>query len=118
MNKYSETRATYYQINKEYLQSKNRAWKKTPKGIFSLQKTNAKFRGIPWELTFEEWWSIWQESGKWEQRGRLANQYQMCRYNDAGPYKKGNVKIATASENTFENYMLVGIDSLGRFNKK
>jgi len=66
------------------------------------QKAAAKRRGIIFELTFEEWLEIWEASGHFEERGRGANQYQMARHNDLGPYAIGNVMIITASQNATE----------------
>lgn len=71
---------------------------RTPRFAYSSQRNNARHRGIPWELTLGQWWSIWEASGKWEQRGR-GQGYVMCRRGDAGPYAVGNVFIATAREN-------------------
>lgn len=62
-------------------------------------KNLAKGRNIPFELTFEEWWDIWQKSGKWEQRGRKRGQYVMSRFNDVGPYAINNVEIKTQEDN-------------------
>lgn len=72
----------------------------TPLGAYTSQRSNAKSRGIAWNLVFWEWWSIWQESGKWEQRGRAADAYVMCRFRDDGPYEIGNVYIATLRHNS------------------
>lgn len=66
---------------------------------YGSQKSGAKTRDIPFELTLPEWWHVWSESGKFESRGRNADQYVMCRIKDIGPYKLGNVFIATTSEN-------------------
>jgi hypothetical protein len=74
-------------------------YERTPLGAFGRQRFNAKTRGIGWELTFWEWWTIWQQSGHWEQRGR-GNGYVMCREGDSGPYAVGNVFIATAAKNS------------------
>lgn len=70
-----------------------------PRRAFGRQRTNAKARGISWELTFWEWWVIWQESGKWSRRGKRADGFCMCRKGDVGPYSKDNVYIATIAEN-------------------
>lgn len=71
---------------------------RTPRGAFLSQKRNASVRGIGWELTFWQWWTIWQESGHWHERGR-GQGYVMCRVGDEGPYAVGNVFIATSAEN-------------------
>lgn len=63
------------------------------------QKSNAQQRGVPFLLTFEQWKSIWIESGKWEQRGRGGDKYCMCRNGDAGAYEVGNVFIDLGSRN-------------------
>lgn len=55
--------------------------------------------GKDWQLTFEEWWKIWQNSGHWEERGVGLDKYQMCRYGDIGPYSKDNVYIAKQKDN-------------------
>jgi NUMOD3 motif-containing protein len=66
------------------------------------QKSNARARGIAFELTFEQWLIVWLQSGKLAQRGCRRHQYVMARYRDRGPYAVGNVKIITMSENMIE----------------
>jgi hypothetical protein len=73
--------------------------RRTPQFYYNRQKQNAKRRGVSWELTFEQWWAIWQESGKWNQRGCGRGQYVMSRYNDTGSYAIGNVFIQEAGLN-------------------
>lgn len=70
-----------------------------PTYAFWSQVKNAQKREIPFELSLADWWRIWQTSGHWDQRGRGANGYQMCRLNDTGPYAVDNVYIATCTEN-------------------
>lgn len=70
-----------------------------PTRAFIEQRRNAGVRGIGWELTLHQWWSIWQQSGHWAQRGR-GQGYCMCRKGDVGPYAIGNVFIATSRENS------------------
>jgi hypothetical protein len=69
---------------------------------YSCHKSKANARGIDFELTFEEWWNIWEQSGKWEQRGCRKGQYVMSRYNDSGSYIIGNVFIQEHSKNVSE----------------
>jgi hypothetical protein len=66
---------------------------------YYLHKSNAKKRGLKMLMTFEEWFDIWQKSGKWEQRGHSAGQYCMSRFNDLGDYAVGNVFIQLHSSN-------------------
>jgi len=71
----------------------------TPHGKFKAQRDRAAFRGIPWELTFEQWWGIWEASGKWEKRGKTKGCYVMARRGDQGAYSVGNVFICTHAQN-------------------
>lgn len=66
---------------------------------YSDQRREAKRRGLGWELNLWGWWTIWQESGKWELRGKYRGNYVMCRKDDLGPYSRENVYIATCSHN-------------------
>jgi hypothetical protein len=69
------------------------------------QKAKAKCRGIEFTLTFEEWWDIWQQSGKWAERGIRKGQYVMSRNADIGGYTLGNVKIQTVGDNNKEAFV-------------
>lgn len=61
--------------------------------VYKTHQRNAVKRDISFELTFEEWYSVWINSGKWEERGRGKGKYVMCRKNDIGPYAINNVYI-------------------------
>jgi hypothetical protein len=74
----------------------------SPRHRFIQQRAGANRRGIPWRLTFGQWWRIWQESGHWEERGCERGQYCMCRPGDQGAYELGNVIIALHSANSSE----------------
>lgn len=69
---------------------------------FRWQRRAAEYRGIVWTLTLGEWWGVWQESGKWQQRGRTKSDYVMSRIDDKGGYVYGNVYITSASNNCRE----------------
>lgn len=69
-----------------------------PTRRFAYQRSGASRRGVGWELTFSQWWAIWQESGHWEHRGP-GQGYVMCRRGDIGPYAVGNVFIAPSIVN-------------------
>lgn len=76
------------------------AGKVPPTYAFSQQRRSARQRGIEWNITLAEWWAVWQQSGKWEHRGRSGDSYVMCRCGDAGAYEVGNVYIATLRHNS------------------
>jgi len=89
--------------NQQELKEYSRQWFKTPLGRYHQHKGKALYRGIEFLLTFDEWWDIWQASGKWEQRGRRRDQYVMARYKDTGAYEPSNVKICLVGENVGES---------------
>jgi len=64
----------------------------------------AKQRGIPWGLTYGQWWRWWQRddgTGKprWLRRGNRAGCLMMLRKGDKGPYALGNVYCGTPTDN-------------------
>lgn len=69
---------------------------------FNRQKCSAGKRGIGWNMSLGEWWAIWRESGKWEQRGRGRGKYHMARNRDAGTYAPENVRIILCEDNLAE----------------
>jgi hypothetical protein len=71
---------------------------------YADQKSKAKHRGIEFNLTFEQWWHIWEQSGKWDQRGIRNGQYVMSRIADKGSYAIGNVYIQTVGDNNREAF--------------
>ena len=68
-------------------------------------KQNAKRRNIPFELSLTEWTNIWQDSGKWELRGKGKGSYVMSRIGDAGSYSVDNVYINLNETNSSEGAM-------------
>jgi hypothetical protein len=67
-------------------------------------KSRAKRRGIAFNLTFDQWLSIWIDSGKLHLRGRGAGKYCMSRIGDAGPYEIGNVFIQSFEGNSSDGH--------------
>lgn len=88
------TRSRLVQLGKEMAVNRER----TPTGAFARQRQNARQRGIPWNLSLDEWWAVWESSGKWHLRGRGSG-YVMSRYGDKGAYQTGNVFIQAARIN-------------------
>lgn len=71
----------------------------TNKDRFYQHKTNAERRGVEFNFTFDEWFKMWGDSGKWDERGTGPEKYCMARHNDIGPYSIDNVSIQTNKEN-------------------
>lgn len=92
------SREDYLRINGP----ENRIRGMRPSRYFQQQMNNARIRGIPFELTFADWWKLWVDSGKWNVRGRGHGAYVMSRHGDVGPYALGNVSIKLADENNSE----------------
>lgn len=64
-----------------------------------LNARRTKIRtGIEWELTFPQWWRIWQKSGKYEDYGRGEGKYMLVRKKNRGAYRVGNVVVMPANE--------------------
>jgi hypothetical protein len=75
--------------------------------FYGQQRKNAKcHRGIVWAMTFEEWCKLWDNSGKWDQRGRGKDKFCMARIADSGPYSAENVEIITNSRNASDSYLI------------
>lgn len=95
-----------------------------PARAYFCQRHNAGIRGIKWDISFPEWWSIWEESGKYHLRGRVKGEYAMARFGDTGSYSKDNVYICLASENSKDYYrytpkeIIAGRIKIGRIRKR
>ena len=106
--KHLEDMRSWYGANAERSRQATKTWHEenppsvNPGHAYVIHKATAKARGIAFLLTFEEWMTIWIESGNWHLRGNLKGQYVMARAGDIGPYAAGNVRICTVSENRAE----------------
>lgn len=95
-SEYNKNLSEQQKINKK---ENSRLWWSSPKGKYSLHKYRAARQNIPWEFTFETWWKMWEDSGKYNFRGSGKDMYCMCRYKDEGAYSPSNVYIAKTEEN-------------------
>lgn len=78
-------------------------FRQTPRGKFMIHKMNAKRRGVAFELTFEEWLTVWIESGHFDKRhNKTAEGFVMARKRDRGAYARGNVEIVPHRVNVAE----------------
>jgi len=71
---------------------------------FLQQRATANRRGIPFEMTFQQWAQAWD--GKIADRGSRRGQLVMCRKDDVGPYAADNISIRTTQSNIEEHYRL------------
>jgi hypothetical protein len=65
---------------------------------FTEQRSMAKVLNNEFKFDFVEWIMWWVASGKIEERG-IGNKYQMCRYDDTGPFSWDNCYCTTGDVN-------------------
>lgn len=63
---------------------------------FTVSRLQARHRGEDWQLTYEEWWSLWKPH--WHNRGRHAEAIQMSRRRHYLPWKPSNIVMRTKRE--------------------
>ena len=66
---------------------------KDPRKAFRYHFNCMRLIGVEWAMSFAEWWQIWEQSGKWAQRGRGPGYYVMARKDCAKPVTRDNVCI-------------------------
>ena len=69
---------------------------------YHRHKCVAKQRKVPFELSYNEWITIWLESGKYDMMGSGKGKFCMSRYNDIGPYSIDNVFIQLHTDNQIQ----------------
>jgi len=69
-------------------------WPSEVRRAFTRARAQANRRNAPWEMTIDEWFDIWESSGLWEKRGRVAGTYFMRRLDDQDAWYPQNVEIA------------------------
>lgn len=72
---------------------------KDPQKAFRTHQRGAARRGIPFLMTFDEWWDWWQTDNRWEQRGAGGDRLVMARKRDEGPYHLDNIYCAESRVN-------------------
>ena len=69
----------------EFTQERRLAWVRS--------RNQARFRDEEWNLSFEEFCSIWSDPAAWSRRGRKGDDLVLTRRNHRGPWNTANVKI-------------------------
>lgn len=64
------------------------------------QRTQARWRGEGWpdEFTFEQWYTVWEESGQQENRGRSIDSAVMSRLDSSQDWTQDNVVVMTRKQ--------------------
>ena len=68
--------------------------------VFIQQRNQAQWREEGWEISFEAWKQLWDESGQWENRGRARSCYCMTRLDHRLPWSIDNVEIVTREQHS------------------
>lgn len=66
--------------------------------VYIQQKNQATFRKEDWDFLFVNWSRMWEDSGKWERKGRKGHQYSMMRLSKDKAWCKDNCKIMIRSK--------------------
>lgn len=85
--------------NPERFQEIVHSHRNTPLCRYTQHKNRASRCRIEFKLTFEEWWQIWEDSGRYAERGAFRGGYVMSRKEDKGAYEAGNVFIQRHEDN-------------------
>ena len=72
--------------------------------MFVRHRSNAKQRGIEFNMTFPQWVRSW--GSDITNRGTRKGQKVMCRPGDVGPYEEGHVQIRSGRSNVQESHRL------------
>jgi hypothetical protein len=67
---------------------------------------------IEMRLSFDEWLTIWMDSGKIDSMGSGRGGYVLCRVGDLGHYEVGNVFVASGLDNVLDAYE--GLDEMAK----
>ena len=92
-------RARKYLANEPLTKDDVRVLKALIERAFKGHKSNAKRRGIPFQMTRLQWASTWINAGTFP---GLNHGMVMARNQDLGAYVLGNTSIMTASANTLD----------------
>ena len=72
---------------------------------YARHKSQAKYRGEPYELTAEEYYTAWHNSGKKDLIGKTYSCYNMKRIDTTLPWRSDNIQIIQLRE-SMENRLL------------
>lgn len=73
---------------------------------FLQQRASAKYRGVEFRLTFDQWRDWWLATGRVDERGKLRGQWVMARCGDRGAYELGNLQCMRAEDNVSDQNAL------------
>lgn len=80
----------------EQLRAMDEDYKKTPLSAFNTFKNNFQnlYKEVVFDMTLWEWWTLWEESGRWAQHARNPEgMWVMAQIDRALPLTKNNARI-------------------------
>lgn len=83
----------------QLLRSVHPDFEHTPIARFIQHRNNVAKKNISWSLSLWDWWSIWNESGKYHDRGRTKDSYCMVLKKNADSYEVSSVEIIKVADN-------------------
>lgn len=83
----------------QLLRSMHPSFHHTPIARFIQHRNNVLRKKLRWSLTLWQWWSEWNDSGRYHERGRQKQSYCMARRQNTGDYAVGNVVIMSIQDN-------------------
>lgn len=82
----------------------NERTKGTPRYVYKNLRNTMRFMGVPWALSFGDWWQVWLDSGKWRWHGR-GHGYGLSRINCDLGFTKDNVHIIRGDQRARDSYI-------------
>lgn len=65
--------------------------------------SSMKKKGVPVELTLQQWLDFWNNSGQWENRGRGRMDFCMCRKDTEKPFSVTNIELRLVKDKGYIN---------------
>ena len=72
--------------------------------VFNFIKQRAKSRGVPWEITWQQWQTWTAETRYLELRGHKAGKMSIDRIDSDGPYSIQNIRMMEFHRNCVRHY--------------
>lgn len=71
---------------------------RTLKRSYQTARVQARYRGIDWHLSWDEFYDLWNENDAWMHKGVTSTALTMTRKDMDGAWELNNVEITTRAE--------------------
>lgn len=87
-------RDEFYRLNEGYSPWAGKGYRcPSRRSMAYIHQKRAAVRAAEWNLTFPEWWSVWEKSGNWAFHGRGRGKMTLARLDNNKPFELNNVAI-------------------------